>query len=67
MTSERKIWEATLLLYHKHDARALAVAEDEAAMAEDDEREHFAVVWRWIARSVAELLRSKLRDGEYIN
>jgi hypothetical protein len=57
MTNERKIWEAALLLVRRHGHDAVAIAEREAARLRDDDDELTCVVWCWIARSTAELLR----------
>jgi hypothetical protein len=57
MTNERKIWEAALLLVRRHGSDAIAIAEREAARLREDDDELTCVVWCWIARSTAELLR----------
>jgi hypothetical protein len=57
MTNERKIWEAALLLVRRHGNDAVAIAEREAERLRGDD-ELTCVVWCWIARSTAELLRS---------
>ena len=56
MTNERKIWEAALLLVRRHGSDAVAIAEREADRLRSDD-ELTCVVWCWIARSTAELLR----------
>ncbi|HEX3863040.1 MAG TPA: hypothetical protein VHY35_15245 [Stellaceae bacterium] len=58
MTNERKIWEAALLLVRRHGSAAVAVAQREAERLREDDDELTCVVWCWIARSTAELLRS---------
>ena len=57
MTNERKIWEAALLLVRRHGPFAVAIAQREAERLRQDEDELTCVVWCWIARSTAELLR----------
>jgi hypothetical protein len=57
MTNERKIWEAALLLVRRHGSDAIAIAAREAERLREDEDELTCVVWCWIARSTAELLR----------
>ena len=56
MTNERKIWEAAMLLVRRHGSDAVAVAENEAERLRSDDA-LTCVVWCWIARSTAELLR----------
>ena len=57
MTNERKIWEAALLLVRRHGNEAIAIAEREVERLREDDDELTCVVWCWIARSTAELLR----------
>jgi hypothetical protein len=57
MTNERKIWEAALLLVRRHGDDAVAIAEREAERLKASDDELTCVVWCWIARSTAELLR----------
>jgi hypothetical protein len=66
MTNERKIWEAALLLVRRHGNDAVAVAEREAERMRGDD-ELTCVVWCWIARSTAELLRSAPGVGEKVH
>ena len=56
MTNERKIWEAAMLLVRRHGSRAVEIAESEAERLRSDDA-LTCVVWCWIARSTAELLR----------
>jgi hypothetical protein len=56
MTNERKIWEAAMLLVRRHGDDAAAIAAREAERLRDDDA-LTCVVWCWIARSTAELLR----------
>jgi hypothetical protein len=57
MTNERKIWEAALLLVRRHGAAAAEIAHREAQRLRGSDDELTCVVWCWIARSTAELLR----------
>src|SRR5258708_26296653 len=57
MTNERKIWEAALLLVRRHGSKAVEIAEREAERLRSGDDELTCVVWCWIARSTAELLR----------
>ena len=57
MTNERKIWEAALLLVRRHGSDAVTIAEREAERLRGGDDELTCVVWCWIARSTAELLR----------
>ena len=66
MTNERKIWEAALLLVRRHGNDAVAIAEREAERLRGDD-ELTCVVWCWIARSTAELLRSAPGVGEKVH
>jgi hypothetical protein len=66
MTNERKIWEAALLLVRRHGNDAVAIAEHEAERLRDDD-ELTCVVWCWIARSTAELLRPVPGAGERVH
>jgi hypothetical protein len=67
MTNERKIWEAALMLVRRHGSEALEVAEREAERLRGDEDELSCIVWCWIARSTAELLRAHPEGGERIH
>ena len=67
MTNERKIWEAALLLVRRHGSDAIAIAEREAERLREDDDELTCVVWCWIARSTAELLRPVPEAGESIH
>ena len=66
MTNERKIWEAALLLVRRHGAQAAEIAQREAQRLRSDD-ELTCVVWCWIARSTAELLRPTPDKGERIH
>ncbi len=65
MTNERKIWEAALLLVRQHGAAAAEIAQREAQRLRDDVLT--CVVWCWIARSTAELLRPVPDEDERIH
>ena len=67
MTNERKIWEAALLLVRRHGSDAVAIAEREAERLRRDYAELTCVVWCWIARSTAELLRPVPEAGERVH
>jgi hypothetical protein len=67
MTNERKIWEAAMLLVRRHGGDAVVVAEHEAERIKKNGDELTAVVWCWIARSTAELLRPAPEVGERIH
>lgn len=67
MTNERKIWEAALLLVRRHGAAAADVAQREAQRLRSGDDALTCVVWCWIARSTAELLRPFPDDGEQVH
>ncbi len=67
MTNERKIWEAALLLVRRHGAAAAEVAQHEAQRLRGRDDELTCVVWCWIARSTAELLRPFPENGERVH
>jgi len=67
MTNERKIWEAALLLVRRHGSDAVTIAEREAERLKGGDDELTCVVWCWIARSTAELLRPLPGAGERIH
>ena len=67
MTNERKIWEAALLLVRRHGAEAPEIAEREARRLRSGGDELTCVVWCWIARSTAELLRPVPGKGERVH
>jgi hypothetical protein len=67
MTNERKIWEAALLLVRRHGAAAAEVARREAQRLRSGDDELTCVVWCWIARSTAELLRPVPDEGERVH
>ena len=67
MTNERKIWEAALLLVRRHGAAAAQIAHQEAQRLRGGDDELTCVVWCWIARSTAELLRPVPGEGERVH
>ena len=67
MTNERKIWEAALLLVRRHGAAAADVAQREAQRLRKADDELTCVVWCWIARSTAELLRPIPEKDEQVH
>ncbi len=67
MTNERKIWEAALLLVRRHGSAAADVAQREAQRLRGGDDALTCVVWCWIARSTAELLRPIPEKGERIH
>ena len=67
MTNERKIWEAALLLIRRHGPAAAEIAEREAQRLRQGDDELTCVVWCWIARSTADLLRSAPVAGERVH
>jgi hypothetical protein len=67
MTNERKIWEAALMLVRRHGSDALQVAEREAERLRTNDAELSCIVWCWIARSTAELLRPTPGNDERIH
>jgi hypothetical protein len=67
MTNERKIWEAALLLVRRHGAAAAEVAQREVQRLRNGDDELTCVVWCWIARSTAELLRPIPSDDERVH
>ena len=67
MTNERKIWEAALLLVRRDGAAAAEIAQQEAQRLRSGDDELTCVVWCWIARSTAELLRPVPGDDERVH
>ena len=59
MTSERQIWEAAVLLVRRHGEDAPDIAGREALKYSRSEDELSYVVWSWIARATAELVKSE--------
>lgn len=67
MTNERKIWEAALMLVRRHGGAAPEIAEREAQRLRRRGDELTCVVWCWIARTTAELLRAQPQEDERIH
>ena len=71
MTSERQIWEAAMLLVRRHGEDAADVAGREAQKHGDKQAgvdaELTYVVWCWIARATAELIKSDPGEGEHVH
>ena len=67
MTNERKIWEAALLLVRRYGSGAAFVAQGEAERLRSGDDALTCVVWCWIARSTAELLRPHPDAGERVH
>jgi hypothetical protein len=67
MTSERQIWEAALLLVRRHGDDAPAVADREALRLGRGADELSAIVWSWIARVSAELIKPEPDPTERIH
>jgi hypothetical protein len=67
MTSERQIWEAAILLVRRHGEDAAEVAEREAAKHGQGDDELTYVVWRWIARATAELIKAEPSAREHVH
>ena len=67
MTNERKIWEAALLLVRRHGAAAAQIAQQEVQRLRSGDDELTCVVWCWIARSTAELLRPIPSEDERVH
>ncbi|MGH7039466.1 MAG: hypothetical protein ACREE1_15150 [Stellaceae bacterium] len=67
MTSERKIWEAAVLLIRRHGPSAAEIAQHEAQRLRRRNDALTCVVWCWIARSTAVLLRPVPDEGERVH
>ena len=67
MTNERKIWEAALMLVRRHGTEAPEIAEREARRLRSGGDELTCVVWCWIARTAAELLRPTPKQDERVH
>jgi len=66
MTSERQIWEAAMLLVRRHGEDAADVAGREAKK-HDKSDELTYVVWCWIARATAELIKAEPGEDEHVH
>jgi hypothetical protein len=67
MTSERKIWEAAIILVRRHGERAVVVADEEACRYGRCRDDLTCAVWRWISRATAELLKPEPDVGERVH
>lgn len=67
MTSERQIWEAAMLLVRRHGGDAADVAGREAKKHGQGEDELTYVVWCWIARATAELIKTEPGEDERVH
>ena len=67
MTSERQIWEAAILLVRRHGEDAADVAGREAKKYGEADDELTYVVWQWIARATAELIKAEPAEGEHVH
>jgi hypothetical protein len=67
MTSERQIWEAAVLLVRRHGGDAPSVAGREALKYCRRSDELSYVVWSWIARATAELIKPEPGIAERIH
>lgn len=67
MTSERQIWEAAMLLVRRHGEDAAEIADREAAKHCQGDDELNYVVWSWIARVTAELIKPEPDIGERVH
>jgi hypothetical protein len=67
-TSEKQIWEAAIMLVRRHGEDAAEVAGREAAKYDgNDEDELNYIVWSWIARVTAELIKPEPGAGEHVH
>jgi hypothetical protein len=67
MTSERQIWEAAMLLVRRHGEDAANVAGREAKRHGNEQDGLTYVVWCWIARATAELIKTEPGDDENVH
>lgn len=67
MTSERQIWEAAVLLVRRHGEDAPDIAGREALKYARRSDDVSSVVWSWIARLTAELIKPEPDGGELIH
>jgi hypothetical protein len=67
MTSERQIWEAAMLLVRRHGEDAADVAGREAKKHGKEQDELTYVVWCWIARATAELIKAEPGEDERVH
>jgi hypothetical protein len=67
VTSERKIWEAAILLVRRHGIEAVIVADREAQRHHKERDELTCAVWCWISRVTQELLKPSPEENERIH
>lgn len=67
MTSERQIWEAAMLLVRRHGEEAADVAGREVKKHGKGDDELTYVVWCWIARATAELIKAEPGEGDRVH
>lgn len=67
MTSERQIWEAAMLLVRRHGEDAADFAGREAKKHGKGEDGLTYVVWCWIARATAELIKTVPGEDERVH
>jgi hypothetical protein len=67
VTSERKIWEAAMLLISRHGEEALDIAEREATRYHRERDDLTCVVWCWISRATEQLLKVEPDSGERLH
>jgi hypothetical protein len=67
MTSERQIWEAAMLLVRRHGEDAADVAGREAKKHGKTDDDLTYVVWCWIARATAELIKAEPGEDEHVH
>ena len=64
-TSERQIWQAAIMLVREHGAEAANFAGEEALKHRDGNDRLRYLVWAWISRVTADLIRPEPDPGEY--
>jgi hypothetical protein len=67
MSSERKIWEAAVLLVRRHGEEAMIVADREVTRHHQRRDELTCAVWCWISRATHELLKPEPDGNESIH
>jgi hypothetical protein len=67
MSSERQIWEAAMLLVRRHGEEAADVAGREAKKHGTNADRLTYVVWCWIARATAELIKAEPGEDERVH
>jgi hypothetical protein len=67
MTSERQIWEAALLLVRRHGEEAPDIAGRQSLVYNRQSDVFGSVVWAWIARVSAELVKPAPEASERVH